>query len=324
MVAGATRLHRARISDGAIRTVTAAPGRDERWPYWSQDAQRIVFQVGDADDRTRSDLVLFDPAAAVETALVATPNRTERWPGWSPDGRSVVYAFVGGTPMSGVALVEWRNRHIRLAARAGLDDWFLRPNFSPDGERLVAQRRIAGARRGSNLWILAPAAEPRRLTFDPGWIDSKAWFTRRGDRVIYTRKALNGGPYDIFGIDAAGGSPVAVVASAADDHSARPSPTRDEIAFVSNRNGSADIFLARLDGSEVRVLDRSPDTNDLAPRWSPDGERIVATRVDPEIADFGSMHRSGYASARIVVFDREGRQLFETRGMMPDWMPAWR
>jgi hypothetical protein len=29
------------------------------------------------------------------------------------------------------------------------------------------------------------------------------------------------------------------------------------------------------------------------------------------------------AVARIAVIDRNGRVLFETPGMMADWMPAW-
>jgi hypothetical protein len=34
--------------------------------------------------------------------------------------------------------------------------------------------------------------------------------------------------------------------------------------------------------------------------------------------------REGLARVRVVVVDREGRVLFETPGMMPDWMPPWR
>jgi Tol biopolymer transport system component len=318
-----TEIIRVRLSDGAERAITNTPGRAERWPYWSQSARRLVYQTGDPGDPKSSDLVLFDPQTNTESALLTTPQREERWPGWSPDGRAVVYAFRGGIPASGVAITNWRQHRDALIARAGNNDFYLRPNFSPGGSRLVVQRLSPAPEKVSNLWILSPRARPRRLTHDPAWRDSKAWFTRDGSRVVYTRRPAGDGPYDIFGIDTRGGEPVAIIHSDANDHSARPSPSRDEIVFVSDRFGSSDVFTADLGGGGTRILGRTPDTNDLAPRWSPDGELVVVTRVGRTIADFGSMTREALSKARIAVLDREGRQLFETAGAMPDWMPAW-
>jgi hypothetical protein len=39
----------------------------------------------------------------------------------------------------------------------------------------------------------------------------------------------------------------------------------------------------------------------------------------PRLAD-----RDGLADAGVLVLDRDGNELFEAPGMMPDWMPAWR
>ena len=63
-----------------------------------------------------------------------------------------------------------------------------------------------------------------------------------------------------------------------DQHSARPSPLRDELVFSSDRagNGSHDLFLADLAGGGIRALRESPEQDEYAPRWSPDGERIAA------------------------------------------------
>ena len=114
-----------------------------------------------------------------------------------------------------------------------------------------------------------------------------------------------------------------IIAGEGGDHSARPSPVRDEIAFVSDRDGSSDVFFADLDGSAQRSLQHTPDHNELAPRWSPDGEFVVVTRVAREVADFGSMSHRVLAEAHIVVLDRNGTQHFEAVGAMADWMPAW-
>lgn len=325
VVGDSNEIVRARLADGEEQAVTSTPDRDERWPYWSEEAERLVFQVGLPGERTASDLVLWNPVTRQESPLPPTPGREERWPDWSPDGRSIAYAFRGGIPGGGVALAFWRERRITLVARSTLDDFFLRPNFSPDGRMLVAERRVAGQPKSSNLWLLSaePGVDPRPLTSDPEWNDSKAWFSRDGMQIVYTRRPVAGNDFSVFGIPVAGGAPYPIIAGASDGHSARPSPARDEIAFVSNRDGSSDVFLADLDGSAQRSLRRTPDHNELAPRWSPDGEFVVVTRVAREVADFGSMTPRAFAEAHIAVLDRNGKQHFEAVGAMADWMPAW-
>jgi len=325
VVGESSEIIRARIADGEERSVTRTPDRVERWPYWSQRANRLVFQVGEPEDRSSSDLVLWSPANRRESPLPPTPGREERWPSWSPDGRSIAYAFRGGVPSGGVALAFWRKRRITLIADTASDDFYLRPNFSPDGRLMVAQRRIAGQAGSSNLWLLSVDAKtaPRPLTSDPQWNDSKAWFARDGKTIIYTRHASAGNDYTIWGIAAAGGAPYPIIDGADRGHSARPSPTRDELVFVTDRDGSSDIYLADLDGSSQRSLQRTPAHNELAPRWSPDGEFLVVTRVPADIADFGSMNPRTLAQAHVVVLDRSGKQQFEAVGAMPEWMPAW-
>jgi Tol biopolymer transport system component len=322
VVDGSTEVMRTRISDGAVRAVTSTADRSERWPYWSDAARRVVFQVTDPNDPRNSDLVFWDPETERETMFPPTPRREERWPCWSPDGRSLAYAFRGGRPESGVALTDFRERRTIVVARSGRHGFFLRPNFSPDGRLLVAQRRIP-ENQGSNLWILSASAPPRRLTTEPDWHDMKAWFTRDGSRIVYTRRPVAGGAFDVVSVAVGGGDLRTIAGSEANEHSARASPTRDEIVFVSDRDGSSDAFLADLYGGSLRNLWPTPHRNELAPRWSPDGERIVATSVPVEVGDFGSIGISAFGRAHIVVLDREGNLLLETPGLMADWMPPW-
>jgi len=321
-VNGSADVVRARLADGAERPVTATPDRPERWPYWSDSARRLVFQVGDAEDRNASDLVLFDPQSERESALVTTPQRVERWPGWSPNGRFVVYAFRGGTPASGVALADWQQDTLSLVARSGVRDYYLRPSFSPEGLRLVAQRRSEAA-GSSNLWILTAGAEPRPLTTDAAWVDIKPRFDRSGARIVYTRRRPGHRSHDVMSIDASGGEPRAVLATDANEHSARPSPLRDEVVLISDRDGSEDVFLIDEDGGEPRNLRRTPEWNELAPRWSPNGERVVVTAVPREIGRFGSLSGEVLPLARVRVLDRNGNVLLDVSGAMPDWMPPW-
>jgi Tol biopolymer transport system component len=323
VVGESTEVVRARIAEGEERFVTRTANRSERWPYWSESAQRVVFQVAHRELPNGSDLVIWDPATKREAPMPRTPRRQERWPGWSPDGAAIAFAFRGGDPAGGVAFAWWRERRVEILARSGPDDYFLRPNFSPDGRLLVTQRRVAGRPKASHLWLLSKTAEPRAITSDAAWHDSKAWFTRDGTQIIYTRREAAGSDYDIWGVPVSGDAPWPIVAGPTLDHSARPSPTRDEIVFVSNRDGSSDVFLADADGGRQRSLQRTPHDNELAPRWSPDGEFVVVTRIAADVADFGSMGDDTLARSRIAVLDRNGRQHFEADGTMADWMPAW-
>jgi TolB protein len=53
------------------------------------------------------------------------------------------------------------------------------------------------------------------------------------------------------------------------------SPDGKEIAFVSTRDGNAEIYAMRADGSGQRRLTHSPASNNTAPVWSPDGTKLA-------------------------------------------------
>jgi Tol biopolymer transport system component len=236
----------------------------------------------------------------------------------------LVFAFRGGTPRSGLALFDVAAGRAAIAAAAGERDFFLRPAFSPDGRSLVAQRRGPDG-RGSSLWILDAGAPARALTSDPAWFDWKPCFTRAGDRIVFSRRPAAGGPAFAAVVAAGGGEASRLeLAAGADVHSARPSPTRDELAFVAEREGRAEVFLADLSGARVRALTRGSERQAFAPRWSPDGELVVVTATPPGTPTPRFADPEGLEHATVVVLDREGRVRFETPGMMADWMPPWR
>jgi Tol biopolymer transport system component len=323
-VGTSSEIARARLADGALRAVTVTPEREESWPYWSDRARRVVYEAAAPDPGAPADLVVWDPETQAETLLAKTPGRDERWPDWAPDRPAFVFAFRGGEPRSGLAIHDTDAGTSTLVARGGPLDFFLRPGWSPDGTLLVAQRRARGG-GGSELWIAGPQQEPRALAADPAWFDWKPYFTRDGREVVFSRRPAAGGPGRIAAVAASGG-PARELAlpGDADLHSARPSPTRDEIAYVAERDGAAEVLLAELSGGEPRALTRPAERQAFAPRWSPDGERLALLSTPPGSALPRLADAETLAGAHVVVIDREGRVLFETPGMMPDWMPPWR
>lgn len=305
-------LYRARLSDGAVIPLRVTPEVEERWPYWSAPARRLLFQSRPAGRAGGDRLVVLDPDTGAIEPLVEPPARQEHWPVWSPDGRKIAYAFsvaTGGGSPNGLALVDLATGRRQVIGPAGGEMQYIRPEFSPDGERVVAQR--SEARDDSTLWMLQAGERPRRLT-DRDEFEQKGRFTRDGEWIVYTRRLRSGGPGDLVLIRPDGsGSHLVASRPAFDDHTARPSPTRDELAFISNRSGNSEAYRVPLAGGLPRRLTHTPRRHENAPRWSPDGDKISLTVLGPD----GIYH--------LVVVDREGRVLLDVPGQMSDWMPAW-
>lgn len=326
----ASHLWRARLSDGATRPLFASDRHTDTWPYWAEATRRLIFQR-EPVPHGAADLWIWQPGDAEPSPLLATPDRDERWPEWSPDGTRVTFAWRGrAAPVSGIGWIEIPSGREHAAAVSGSRDFFFRPSFAPDSQRLVAQRRDgagADSARGSTIWLV-DARGPRRLTTDDGWFEQKPFFTRDGAWVVFARQRGNG-PREVAlvaaGADVGGGSaatPLRAGAPDADEHSARPSPSRDELAFVSGRSGNRDIWLASFPDGPARNLTATAERDEFAPRWSPDGQRLVVTATRPQPPGREGDRIAGIETM-LVVLDREGRVLLETPGMMADWMPPF-
>jgi Tol biopolymer transport system component len=285
----------------------------------------VVFQVRPYAASLMTDLRLWNPTTGEETAITETAQRDERWPVWSPTAPELAYSFKSARGPSGIALYETESRETLVVASTGPRDNFRRPGYAPDGRRLVAERRAPAEL--SHLWLLEPGRSPRSLTQGPNRIDGKASFAPDGGSLVFTRRLSKDGRGDMVRLELATGE-VSHLAGLpeADDHSGELSPVRGELAFVSDRDGSRDIFVVELPDGVPRNLTRTPDLNEGAPHWSPDGERLAILRWPRERpAAEGSRGeiRPDPAKATTAVIDRSGSLLFETPGMMANWMPAW-
>jgi len=78
----------------------------------------------------------------------------------------------------------------------------------------------------------------------------------------------------------------------------RISPDGSTIAFISDRNGQANIWLMDLDGKNPRPVTRELGGRFLEPTWSPDGRYLVARRIEA----------SNLFSASIVMVHKDGGQ----------------
>lgn len=87
---------------------------------------------------------------------------------------------------------------------------------------------------------------------------------------------------DIWLIPVSGGKSRQLTAGAGSDHSPRWSPDGKQIAFISDRDETANLYLIHVNGGEAKKLTAS-ETNLYSPVWVKDGKHIVCgSRVLPE------------------------------------------
>lgn len=309
-------LVRLRLADGAERPLVETGDRDELWPYWSPRAGLLVFQARGLRSGPDDRLLLLDPTTGQVEPVPPAGARRQHWAAWSQDGTRLAYVFDGPGADGGIGVYDRTAGSFRAVAEAKGRVRWIRPEFAPDGRRLVAERVDD---REHGIWILAPGAAPQRLTAAAVGFVQKARFTRDGAWVVFTRRSARGRPGAVLRVRPGRGE-AGVVADVrgADDHSSRPSPTRDELVFISDREGTGDAFRVDVEGGTPHPLTRTPDWDERSPRWSPDGEYVVMTAIPT-----ASARRRPNPDSRVVVVDREGRRLLEVPGTMADWMPPW-
>lgn len=84
---------------------------------------------------------------------------------------------------------------------------------------------------------------------------------------------------DIYTLDAAGGTAVAITRGMGFDTQPTFSPDGSLVAFVSDRSGAENVWVVRPDGSEARQISSGGDDSVLAsPAWSADGKSIYVSR----------------------------------------------
>jgi Tol biopolymer transport system component/imidazolonepropionase-like amidohydrolase len=105
---------------------------------------------------------------------------------------------------------------------------------------------------------------------------------------------------DLYTLPASGGEMKPLATGMAWDYQARYSPDGKQIAFISDRSGSDNIWIMNADGTNPRALTRERRYLFGSPAWSPDGQYIVARR-------YGSYPKESYLRAsELWLFHKDG------------------
>ena len=304
------------IDDEPVQLVPSTNAED---PAWSPDCSRLVYtQDGSLwtvnNDGTGARELVNHGGAYLHSAV------------WSPDGTRIAYGRgrhdENGLWSSHIWTVNVDGSHNNQRTEGDqIDRW---PSWSPDGKWIAFERETGSGRDGDGnrldtdrhiVVMTSYGNKPRALNAGGDWEHSPAW-SPDGTRIAFQRLG-------------------ALLISDVDGNKARPvhggvffsgglswSPDGTRMAFVRGDWDRTSVVIADIDDLDEEVV-FDEGTLALAPRWSPDSQRIAFHTVDEE-----RKHRSyvAGASGEPSSAARQCRPYgvrHTTAGFpLPDWAPS--
>jgi Tol biopolymer transport system component len=235
----------------------------------------------------------MDPDGTDETQMFSSRffSGHSEWPHWSPDGTRVsIFCCGNGTSPQ---IVDPDAGNLRLVARNPGLDRYCGYAWSPDGRRLACGVFGVTDPRKTGLWtILTDGGDLKQVTSNPGGEDSPGDFSPDGTQLVFVRKDQNEVPMGIFVVNVDGTSLQRITPTGMilDGFPGSWSPIGRQILFVAKTDSDHRLAIWEIsaDGSGLHKLPiagcggpiADPNAIDCSyPGWSPDGTRIVFTRV---------------------------------------------
>lgn len=236
-------------------------------PDWSPDSDQIVFRH---DTCERAYIWTMDRDGTNRHRI--SPGRGFS-PQWSPTGELIAYSKRVKLRQDQVAVMRPDGTNeVVLTSSPGSQPTHSSiegnsfPRFSPDGELIVYEGRIAtdGDRSDEVCVIRTDGSESRCLTDAPG-DDDQGEFAPSGDSVVFV--GSRDGDLEIFTVGTDGTGERQLTHNQRGDFSPSWSPDGRWIAFLSRRTGFVDLYVMHPDGTHVRRLTHSRG-QETEPAWS--------------------------------------------------------
>jgi Tol biopolymer transport system component/DNA-binding winged helix-turn-helix (wHTH) protein len=259
----------------------------QRIVNWSPDGRWIAFadEAPSGSDAKASPsksaqrgpnvLYLISPESQ-ETRQLTLPvggDFGDSAPAFSPDGSTIAFVHTTADSQDEICTIPLRGGMLRKLAIPGI--WTNGVTWTSDGKSLVFDRSLAG---GFSLWtsdlvtgeshLLEIPTERANLLEPILWRDRLA-YEFHASRETVGRIPLNGTLAEL---------PEAPVASTRSERFGHFSPRGDRIAFVSDRTGTDEVWIAdRAGANPTQMTHLAMPLNGLA--WSPSGNALVFSAV---------------------------------------------
>jgi Tol biopolymer transport system component len=282
-------------------TELSSPG-----PVWSRDGKDLVVSY-QAEGEPGTPLYMTPVADGSQLRRITNPGvgEIDQYPRLSPDGRWLAFVRQYTHSAADVFAEPANGGEARRVSSERTDIRGL--SWMPDSRRLVFSANRIGAYQ---LWCIAISGGEPKLIPTAGDSATEPSVSPDGSWLAYRASSLNA---NIWRAETAGdaASPKKLISSSRQNHSAQYSPDGRKIAFISDRSGAWEVWIANADGSAPSQLTNFQGPMVGTPHWSPDG-RWIAFDARPE----------GH-SAVYVISSSGGEPRLLNRNSFEEKMPAW-
>jgi Tol biopolymer transport system component/pimeloyl-ACP methyl ester carboxylesterase len=308
------------------RQLMDLPG-SEGHANWSPDGMRIAFEA-DRNDDGKGEIYIVGIDDGSPQTLIAD-EADNRAADWSPDGKQIAFMsnLDGNYDIYVMDVPDIRGEggsNIRKVVDTGFNDYF--PDWSPDGKQIAFFAADWPSIRQDIYLINADGSDMKKLTDTTRVVDEDPKWSPDGAYILF--QSNRDGSFDIYRMNSDGSNPQRLTRNAGQNYwpdwwmpvqQQSAAGSDKKIAFVSDRDGNGEIYIANADGSQPQRLTRNT-VWDGTPTWSPDGTLI---------AYYTHLTEQSWA---IMIMNADGsspRQLTESAGSTlcsfgPVWSPDGR
>ena len=246
-------------------------------PAWSPDHRRIVFSSR-RDGQAKNDLYVMGADGSNVEQVTNTVDAGEWSAKFSPDARRLAFIREAADGWS-VWVADADGANAQQAT--GLYAFAEFPVWTPDASEVYFSAIVTSpkgtAPPPAHIYSVDLSTHAVRTRLDTGGTDACPHFAHDGKTLFYAA-SRTGAEYDdgnnlaLFAHDTSlsdttGSGDMALTDDAARNDYGNPSPDDKEIAFISYRDGNAELYLMNRDGSNQRRLTTTPSVRENVPDW---------------------------------------------------------
>lgn len=236
---------------------------------WSPNGKQIIFTQSTS---SISDSEIFIMNFDNQGTIRLTKNKVyERDPTWSPDATKIAFGRNVAGGVSQIFVMNSDGSNSIQLTNIGEEGAIL-PTWSPDGNQIAFVGMVGGI--GEIFTMMSDGSKVRQVTSGSGSY-SPSW-SPDGSKLVYQSFDSFSNSSSIWSSNLDGTNRIQLRTSIPGVYHRDPSwsPSGDKILFLSNKDGSYEVYVMNIDGSAMTKVVSAPTDKKsileiISPRWRP-------------------------------------------------------